>query len=108
MADYGGPTKSELKLLRKIYRILKRAGEGGEDLMQEVSSRLLPLFDGILDGTVPVKTAKEANKTMTTHVQDRNADVRLHDTGLRDEALKESYKSLKRAFKAAQRKPGNK
>ena len=72
--------------------------------MREVSERLLPLFDGILDGTVPIKTAKEANKAMTTHVQDRNADVRLHDTGLREEELRESYKSLKRAFKAAQRK----
>ena len=76
--------------------------------MREVSQRLLPLFDGILDGSVPITTAKEANKAMTTHVQDRNADVRLQDRGMQEEELRESYKSLKRAFKAAQRKPKRK
>jgi hypothetical protein len=77
------------KALFKLRRLQKLGGK----VMPEYTQKIGDAADGVLNGTVPLKTGSIVSKIWDKLVRNKYANIKMHETGYTDEKLKDLEKS---------------
>ena len=64
--------------------------------MTAFREKLENIIDGVIEGTVPLATAKEAHLTAHRLVMDKFADVKMFRHGIEDEELRKAKRAMDR------------
>ena len=63
--------------------------------MNELCKKIVEVCNGVIDGSIPLATAKEFSRAADRHWREKREDCRMQEMGMIDERLQKSLKAMR-------------